>query len=518
MVKNPISAWVDTQLQKLTLIDRVVLLVCICSVVAASAISRDIFENIPHLEDEYAYVWQAEVAARGEITRPIPDCPRCFLVPFIVDYDGHRFGKYQLPWPVMLSFGIRLGLRYLVNPLLAGLSVWLMYLLTRKLRDKFTGLIAAILLAASPFFLINASTLLSHTFSLFLTLVFFISWLDVFRKNCEVPAWLPIATAGLSLGLLFLSRPLTAIGVSFPIILHGFILMIKGDNQYRKLALIIGLIVISLLPIHFLWQYALTGDPLLNPYTIVWPYDTIGFGPGIGRQTGGYQLSMAWGNIRSSLHVGYFDLFGWGRFSWILLPLGLLLILRDWKTLMITSTLATMIAAYTLYWIGSNLLGPRYYYEALPACVLLTAIALRWLLGLPEQASGWAFWRSWRTWRFVFFSTIAALAVSLTVFFYLPARLPRFIGLYGASAERLTPFIQNDKPGITPALVIVYLAEGWTDYSTLTELSNPYFDTPFVFILNKGEEANARAINMLPGRIIWHYYPDEPFLLRSMPR
>jgi hypothetical protein len=74
------------------------------------------------------------------------------------------------------------------------------------------------------------------------------------------------------------------------------------------------------------------------------------------------------------------------------------------------------------------------------------------------------------------------------------------------------------KPGMTPSLVIVHLMKSWTDYSTLTELSNPFFDTPLVFSLSKGEKSDAIAAGMFPGRSIWHYYPNEPFLLRPAPR
>jgi hypothetical protein len=435
-----------------------------------------------------------------------------------VDYNGHRFGKYQLPWPVVLSFGIRLGARNLVNPILAGLCIWLTYLLVRKLRDKRTGLIAAVLLAASPFFLINAATLLSHVFSLFLTLVFIIGWLDAIGERNDIPSWLPIGTAGLSLALLVLSRPLTALGITFPFVLHAAFLLLRGSRRQKISILSIGLIVVALLPIHFLWQYALTGNSLKNPYTLVWPYDTIGFGPGIGRQSGGYQLRMAIGNARSSLYVGFFDLFGWSHYSWVLLPVGLVASLRDRKSLLVGTTAITIVAAYALYWIGSNLFGPRYYYEALPACVLLTAAAINWLAGIPEKVTGMPFWKSIRTWRFIAVSFVSVFLVVCTLNYYLPLRLPRFNGLYGASAARLNPFIKMDKPEITPALVIVHISEGWTDYSTLTDLSTPYFDTPFVFSLSKGEKSDAIAAGMFPQRLVWHYYPDEPFILRAAPR
>lgn len=498
--------------------DGIVLIICVGVFFGTLVISDQIFDRMPHLEDEFAYVWQAQVAARGEIFRPSPACPRCFLVPFVIDHNGLRYGKYPLPWPVMLSFGINLHVRDYVNPFLAAWCIWLIYQLIQKILSSRSAIIGALLLASSPFFLILSSTLLSHTFSLFLVLVFYNSWLDIFPKNKDkLPFWMLVVISSFSLGLLMLSRPLTALGVIVPFLLSGFILLITGYHQQKRLLYVMAGIVMLFIPVYFLWQYVLTGDPLRNPYTLVWPYDTIGFGPGIGRQTGGYQPRMAILNARASLYVGMFDLFGWLSYSWVFLPLGLLVLIihRNWRALMMSGTLFTLIAAYALYWIGSDLLGPRYYFEALPACVLLSAAAIDWLLGRLPHLNGGQFWKAISSWRFITISTIFVLLICCSLFFYLPQRLPRFHNLYGANRDRLQPFITNDRPGITPALVIVHITQSWTDYSSLTELSNPYFDTPFVFSLSKGAAMDAMAASMFPKRLIWHYYPDEPFILRS---
>ncbi len=502
----------------LTLADCIVACLCVAVFFGILSISISVFDEMPHLEDEYAYVWQAEVAARGEIFRPTPPCPRCFLVPFVIDNDGVRFGKYPLPWPVMLSFGVRYGIRSYINPLLAAISVWLLYRLLAQVRNTRTGVIGAMLISVSPFFLILSSTLLSHTFSLFLALIFMISWMDIQKSDSSIPISIRILTCGLSMGLLVLSRPLTALGVMLPFAIEAvFILAGKDTTQKGNLLLVSGVITVFI-PFYFLWQFILTGDPLRNPYTFVWPYDTIGFGPGIGRQPGGYQPSIAIKNARASLYVGMFDLFGWLKYSWFFLPAGFLVLMKKRRAWVVFATLLTIVAAYGLYWIGSDLLGPRYYFEALPACVLLTAAAFDFLLGNLPRDTGLAFWRRLPTWRFVNLSILITFLVITPVIFYLPTRLPRFHNLYSASAERLLPFKDANKPGIAPALIIVHITQSWTDYSSLTELSNPYFDTPLVFSLSKGKEMDAVAASMFPGRYIWHYYPDELFTLRKSER
>ena len=150
---------------------------------AALLVAVYIFEDMPHLEDEMAYVWQAQAMARGKLSVPTPPEPKSFLVPFVVDYNGQRFGKYPLGWPAMLALGERLDLRILVNPLLAAWGIWLTYCLGKRLFSELVGLLAAALTLTSPFFLMNSGSLLSHPFGLFLSTGFALAWLDTWETN-----------------------------------------------------------------------------------------------------------------------------------------------------------------------------------------------------------------------------------------------------------------------------------------------------------------------------------------------
>ena len=73
-------------------IDALALVLVCFSALASAVVSDHVFERIPHIEDEFANLWQAEVMADGQITLPSPPYPRSFLVPFVVDYQGSRFG------------------------------------------------------------------------------------------------------------------------------------------------------------------------------------------------------------------------------------------------------------------------------------------------------------------------------------------------------------------------------------------------------------------------------------------
>ena len=64
------------------------LLLSLLAVLASAFITERVYERIPHLEDELAYVWQARTVASGHLTLPTPPNPDSFLVPFVVDYNG----------------------------------------------------------------------------------------------------------------------------------------------------------------------------------------------------------------------------------------------------------------------------------------------------------------------------------------------------------------------------------------------------------------------------------------------
>lgn len=135
----------------MTSIDRIAVLLSLAVVIVAALVGGLVFENMAHLEDEFAYLWQGQVIAGGDLNLPSPEFSSSFLVPFVVDYQGLRFAKYPLGWPVVLSLGIKVGLRDWVNPILAGIAAWLVYRLGKRTFGETVGLLAAALLGSSPF-------------------------------------------------------------------------------------------------------------------------------------------------------------------------------------------------------------------------------------------------------------------------------------------------------------------------------------------------------------------------------
>jgi 4-amino-4-deoxy-L-arabinose transferase-like glycosyltransferase len=477
-------------------------------------VSYDIYEGLAQLEDEYAYHWQAKLTAEADLKVSSPPEAHEFLIPFVVDYDGERFGKYPLGWPVVLSFGERLGFTRLVNPLLAGLAVWLTYRLGQKLLGDKVGLLAAGLTTISPLFLTYSGSILSHTWGLVLSLCFAISWLDItadisekqdaFSQPPKIPGWLSVSTAGLSLGVLALSRPWTALGVAIPFGVHGIFMIWRGPNILRKKILLVGVITLLIGSIHFLWQFALTGNPLLNPYLLWWPYDKIGFGPGIGVAKGGHTLQQGWINTKNSLRMTWRDLWGLGRYSWMLPMIGLVASRRHPRVWLIASVFPSLVIIYLAYWVS----GPRYFYEGLYSLTIPGAAGIAWIAGwMPEQEICLT-----RETRIREGAVIIGLVLMVFVgmFSYTPQRIQKIKDHYGFTQAALEPFRTPEAQEMDPALVIIHTAS-WRDYGVYLHLQNPYLTSPFIFTwaLPKEDPSDA-MISHFPTRRIYHYYPDQP--------
>jgi hypothetical protein len=506
--------------------DRLALALSLLAVLVTYWVTEHFFEGIPHIEDEIAYVWQAEAIAGGRLTVPSPPEPHSFLVPFVVDYHGQRFGKYPLGWPTLLAFGVWAGGRAWVNPLLAGLGVWLTYRLGKKIMGETVGLLAAALTLSSPFFLMNSGSLLSHPFGLVLSAAFALAWLDAFTGlaagvNAPRIRLLATLTAGLTLGVLALTRPLTAVAVGLPFGLHGLVLLWRGDWQTRRRVLGVGVLAVAIGALNFLWQYAVTGDPLLNPYTLWWAYDQIGFGPGIGRAENGHNLRIAWINTRYSLHAGYNDLFGWGPVSWIFIPFGLLAaaLRRNWRALLVSAVFVSLVLFYLAYWVGAWLFGPRYYYEGLFSLTLLSGAGIAFLAGWPvEPGAPWRTYSGWKRARPLLIVALVAFLLSGNLLFYTPMRLGGMRGLYGMERSDLQPFLSPQTQELAPALVVVH-PKKWMDYGVLLELQDPFLDTPFIFVFRRGSSADERVAEHFPERKVYHYYPpDEPYTFYDKPK
>ena len=87
---------------RLTRPDWLALLLSLLAVLAAAWVSFGVYESVPHIEDDFAYTWQAALIASGRLKIPSPPEPKSFLIPFVFDHNGVRTSKYPPGWPALV--------------------------------------------------------------------------------------------------------------------------------------------------------------------------------------------------------------------------------------------------------------------------------------------------------------------------------------------------------------------------------------------------------------------------------
>lgn len=306
----------------------VALLLVLFSFVMAAALSRTVFERLPHLEDEFTHLFQARIFARGDVVVDIPNPRRSYWQPFIIDFaeTGARFGKYPPGWSSLLAIGVKMDQPWVINAFFGALSVALAYRLGRDLFNVDVGLAAAALLAFSPMSLLLNASLMGHTSALFFVTLFMWAYLRMERQSRPAHAARWALLAGLALGMVLINRPLTGVGVAIPFVIISGLRLLRA--AYRRLVpatnlrtsnaplmrlfvplalLAFAALVVSVaIP---LYNHATTGDASQNLYTLVWSYDRVGFGENFGRN--GHTIIKGIRHTRFDLSLTAADLFGW---------------------------------------------------------------------------------------------------------------------------------------------------------------------------------------------------------------
>jgi len=415
------SAPTRSRRKTLSVTQLAVLGLMIFAFIAADHISRVVFERLPHLEDEYAYQYEAKLFAGGHayVTGNEPDA--YFWQPFVIQYRQpgaatyNRFAKYTPGWPLVLSIGEALSQPWAVNAVLAMLSVGLIYRLGREIFDEAVGVVAALLLAISPMALLLNATLMSHVFAMFAALAFVYAYWRTIKHGRGRYRWAILS--GLMLGMIASTRPVTAVAIAAPVALHALSRLLdllptlvkrtpapSTDNAedadpeapdpapvsapvarvgFWPTLLVLVVMAISALPTTGLWplyNYTVTGNWETNTYTLLWKYDKAGFCSDCGLNPGGHNLQYGWRNFRADINVWFRDLFGftmfpgmeeymrisfiWGAgvgLSWIPVLVGLFAgRKKEWVWFFFMFFVFIVIAGL-LYWIGSVVRGSAAY-------------------------------------------------------------------------------------------------------------------------------------------------------------
>ncbi|MEK7326100.1 MAG: glycosyltransferase family 39 protein, partial [Chloroflexota bacterium] len=322
---------------------------------------------MPHIPDEVSYIFQAKVLSSGRLAAPPPPVPESFDFFFpslIVTSHGKFASIYPFGHPLVLALGVRVGAVWLIPPLLGAACVTLMFAIGRRVYNARTALLAALMMAASPFFLMNASSFMSHNTAVFYILASLL-FLACARKR---PVLYPVIS-GVFFGLVFNTRPLTATALALPFGAMLLSLLLPRGQRASGAKQIGAFVLGGLLMLGAYWLYNLgTNGTLQGGYEA---------GGDVGQVVGfGGQNTVANGMQNDLTQLAFFSLVlnGWPRYiglMFVLLPF-ILGTRRTWDWFMLACAVSVM-GVYTLYLENGVAYGPRYWYESIPFLMILAA-------------------------------------------------------------------------------------------------------------------------------------------------
>jgi 4-amino-4-deoxy-L-arabinose transferase-like glycosyltransferase len=347
-------------------------------VVSTQLIGSHVLHHSPITDDEGVYLLQARIFAQGRLYVDSPE-PREFFDNIFVVNNGRFYGQYPAGHPALLAFGVLLGAPRLIPSLLAAATLPLILGIGCELGDERTGRLAALLLCASPFFILTSSTLLPGPSSLFFVSLAIWAALRVGSGEGGLGAAFLASAAG---GLAFLVHPPSATVFLFPV--YAYLLLgpvRRSPGAIGKAAALAagGLVIIAI----FLTLNKLqNGGWLVTGYQALWGGKAAQLGVktpfGFGTFLWGIKHTPALGlrNTLVNLLRTDFWLFG-SAISLLPAIVGAWSTRhRAWTRVFLVASAATVVLYFFYFWPGISDTGPVNYYLLLLPLVVLSALGL----------------------------------------------------------------------------------------------------------------------------------------------
>ena len=387
-IHRNISTQGNTQARSIQGVDKFDVIAAVWVFLFTAGINYFIYQGFPHIQDEVMYLFQAKYFSMGKILVDAPEVPEAFRLYLVPYRDTKWYSPFPPGWPAVLSIGVKIGLPWLVNPILAGINTLLASFFFKEIFKPLYARLALLLLCTSPWFLYMGMNWMSHTLMLTLMLLAAASLLVVLRTGRI--AW--IMVCGAATGVLSLVRPMDGLALAVIIFL---VLLSELRTKKRPIAIILFIIITIVVGSLVLpYNRAVTGDPFLFPlndyYQRYFGINTYALGFGADRGLNwaidplpGYQPVEAILNAALNIFSINIELFGWAAGSLILVLLGI--IAGRWTRLdrwMIISILV-LVGLYSLFWFsGGPDFGARYWYLTI---IPLIYLSVRGIQRLEER-------------------------------------------------------------------------------------------------------------------------------------
>jgi hypothetical protein len=465
---------------------------CLLFLSLSLAISFYVFDAIPRVTDTNAEYVHAKMLAQGHLTFPSHKLPRFFDFDHMIN-DGRWYSQFPPGHLFFLALGHRLDIPWIVNPLLGMLSLVAIYFLARETHGALTSRVAAVLTLLSPFVVFMSSEYMSHATSLLFTTLFIL----FFIKSARAPRARDAILAASALGIVFITRPLTALAVSIPWIAHGIRALVGNPRKYVRLYILMAMIFAFFVLIQLGFNYLTNGNPLTYGYAVVHGEDHVPQFGSIPASYGGgtHTLWRGIGQTFNNLNGLNFFLFRWPFPSLIFVLAVFLSFSLNRINHLFLATLLSLLGVHLFYFFQDWCFGPRFVYEASGLLIILTASGiLRLPIVIAAAAGRVAFPRQMIYGAAVVF--LAGMYVFSLVCFLSPNFSMKFDYCFGNTDNLLARL--EEQYDLNNALVFISAENYWT-----VGYVNPQADdAPVIYARNLGKK-NRELIESYPERKVY---------------
>jgi hypothetical protein len=457
-------------------------------------IQRLAFLDYPLTPDEFAYLYQAKILARGQWTVPAHPLQEFFKCAFVAEHEGRLFSIMPVGWSLLLVPWVLLGIPWVLSPLCTALAVVLTYQVGRSIYGHRAGMLAALLTAASPFVVFHAGTYLSHQASLLAFMAFLSLFIRLERGEQATRPYVLLGCVTAAIPLIHHIEP----SMLLPFLLLFALRFLKGTVYPRRKLLLSGILSLALFLSVTGWQnHVLTGSPTKVLFQVYMDDDNFmskefAVKPVLGIHD--------WFTLKQRVVWWVKRLLSLNYCLFPLAPLLMLLpaVLRGrgrWDFLLLGAFLC-LSAGYMFYnTYGGLQFGPRYYFPAAGVAYLLVAEAF-----LRLHARAGAPLRGGITFLIVL-AFLYQLGLSAMIVRFVPDTVRRMRIIQNAGAHLAEQGLHNSvlllapsasDPKVTPISIHLRIRNGLD------------FEDDNLAALDRGSE-NGRLMDFYPDRRFFHY-------------
>jgi hypothetical protein len=357
--------------------------------IAVWTIATQVFPYHSLNHDEGVYLQQAAMLLDGKLFLQ-PPVPEAFRPWFFVESASGMYPKYSPVPAAMFAPFLALGVPRVALALIGAGIVTLVIGIGAELFDRPTGLLAGVVLLASPLYLLNTAVFLPYAPTTLLNCVFALAYLRADRTGSRRMA----TVAGVAIALAFFTRQYTAFLFGLPFVLHALWTLRTRESEVMVRQGIVAALGLVGVAVTLGYNAIVTGSLLEFPYHAFAPRDGIGFGVHelLDREVDYTPRLAARANARVLDAFAARWMVG-GFLGTILAVVGVAIALRRWtaRRLALAGVVVTVILGELYFWgtlnmigdieeIGDGLiayLGPYYHFDLLVPAAIFAGLALR---------------------------------------------------------------------------------------------------------------------------------------------